>query len=84
MDPRRGLCGHCVRLAKWIPVVFIASIVVWSYYAYVVHLCILTVTSNWERGLLLCLFHVFFVLFVWSYWKTVFTPPGAVPKRYRV
>ena len=77
----RGACGHCVSAAKWIPVLFISTIVVWSYYAYVIHLCFVTVDSLAEKVILLVLYHVFFVLFVWSYWRTVFTPPGSVPKR---
>lgn len=55
-----------------------------SYYAYLVHLVILTVESLWEQILLVVLYHVFFVLFVWSYYKTVFTPPGSVPPRFRL
>ncbi len=81
MDPRRGLCGCCLRAAKWVPVVFIASIVVWSYYAYVVQLCLLTVDSNVERTVLLVLYHLFFAMFVWAYWQTIFTPPGSVPEK---
>lgn len=81
-DIRRGVCGIFVRAAKWIPVVFISAIVVWSYYAYVVHLCILTIESLWERILLIVLYHIFFIMFIWAYWQTVFTQPGSVPLRF--
>jgi hypothetical protein len=81
VDARRGLCGGCVRAAKWIPVVFIAAIVTWSYYAYVYHLCFLTIQSLPEQVLLLVLYHFFFAMFVWAYWRTVTVGPGTVPDR---
>lgn len=30
------------------------------------------------------LYHIFFSLFVWSYWKTVFSPPGDVPIKFQL
>ena len=83
----RGFCGCCVRAAKWLPVLFISGIVAWSYYAFVVHLCILTVINIDGFAVLLLLivpYHLFFVLFLWAYFKTVFTSPGNVPKRFRL
>ncbi len=84
MDARRGLCGACVSAAKWVPVLFIACIVAWSYYAYVVQLCLLTVQSAAERWALVVLYHLFFGMFVWAYWRTIFTSPGSVPQRFRL
>ncbi len=33
---------------------------------------------------MLLLYHVCFVLFVWSYGRTIFSPLGSVPKRFRL
>ena len=63
------------RTIRWVPSVFVTGVVLWSYYAYVVELCIMTVQINWERIVYLTLYHPILFLFVWSYWQTVFTDP---------
>ncbi|TRZ02070.1 hypothetical protein DNTS_016491, partial [Danionella cerebrum] len=56
------------RCLHWIPVTVIIVVVVWSYYAYVVHFC-------WMA--FLCTFHVSFGMFLWSFWKALSTAPSS-------
>jgi len=84
VSPYSGICGFFVKAFKWLPVLLISAIVVWSYYAYVVHLCILTISEEVIRYLILVPYHIIFILFLWSYWKTIWTRPGAVPPRFRL
>ncbi|KAG7225129.1 hypothetical protein INR49_014586 [Caranx melampygus] len=89
----------CQRGLAWIPVIFIALVVCWSYYAYVVELCIITIPSIGEKNISVCLllfltlsffppvvyllfFHLSFIMFVWSYWKTIFTKPASPSKEF--
>ncbi|GAB5566220.1 palmitoyltransferase ZDHHC20 isoform X1 [Prionailurus iriomotensis] len=39
----------CQRGVGWVPVLFITFVVVWSYYAYVVELCVFTLSGNGEN-----------------------------------
>ncbi|CAL8276572.1 palmitoyltransferase ZDHHC20 [Gadus morhua] len=66
----------CKKLLNWIPVVFINLVVFWSYYAYVVELCVYTIPGDAERVSYLVVFHFFFFLFIWSYWKTILSTPA--------
>lgn len=70
MAPRHAL-RCCRRALSWIPVLFINLVVGWSYYAYVVELCVYTIPNNAERISYLVIFHIFLMLFIWSYWKTI-------------
>ncbi|XP_037656288.1 palmitoyltransferase ZDHHC20 isoform X5 [Choloepus didactylus] len=75
----------CQRTVGWVPVLFIAFVVGWSYYAYVVELCVFTISGNGENGkavVYLVAFHLFFVMFVWSYWMTIFTSPASPSKEF--
>ncbi|XP_059613206.1 palmitoyltransferase ZDHHC20-B isoform X1 [Phlebotomus argentipes] len=77
-------CHCCFRFLRWIPVLFILAVICWSYFAYVVQLCFLSVTSVAERIVLLLLFHLFFAMFMWSYYQTIFTGIGTVPPKFRI
>ncbi|XP_054270014.1 palmitoyltransferase ZDHHC20-B-like isoform X2 [Macrosteles quadrilineatus] len=77
-------CGWCVKAVKWIPVLFIVCVIIWSYYAYVVQLCLLTVPNAYEMVLYLIGYHIAFVVFVWAYYQTVFTPIGTVPRGFKL
>ncbi|XP_056141051.1 palmitoyltransferase ZDHHC20-B-like [Lampris incognitus] len=63
----------CQKALNWIPVVFINLVVGWSYYAYVVELCVFSY---------LVIFHIFFIMFIWSYWKTICTRPASPTKAF--
>ena len=42
----------------------------------------MTVDSTWERALYLTLYHPFLILFVWSFWQTIFTEPATPKQEY--
>lgn len=77
-------CAVCIRIFKWLPVVFISAIVAWSYYAYVFQLCFSTVNTVVEQIFYLLIFHVLFAFFSWSYWQTIFTDVGFVPRQFKL
>lgn len=79
-----GPCKLCVKAAKWLPVIFIVTVVVWSYYAYVIQLNLLTIESIIQKCFYLLIYHILLVLFLWAYWQTVFTEIGRVPKQFRL
>ncbi|XP_060542781.1 palmitoyltransferase ZDHHC2 isoform X1 [Pantherophis guttatus] len=127
----------------WVPVLFICSILAWSYYAYVAQLClrvgstylyyrfalgacmrasvhaqityddvrvsgrrlppvllpvlvnrskpgathhwfIVTISNIGEKMVCLIAYHLFFMMFLWSYWKTIFTLPMNPSKEFHL
>lgn len=44
-----GRCGLCIRITKWLPVVFILAVIAWSYFAFVVQLCLYTMEEVWLK-----------------------------------
>ena len=59
---------------KWLPVFFITGVISWSYYAFIVELCVFTIESVGEKVFYIIIYHVVLVLFAWSYFKTIFAP----------
>uniref|UniRef100_A0AAQ5WY26 Palmitoyltransferase n=2 Tax=Amphiprion ocellaris TaxID=80972 RepID=A0AAQ5WY26_AMPOC len=92
----RGL-RCCQRVFSWIPVLIITAVVLWSYYAYVFELCLsnfnltiwivvlaVTLKNPLEKVAYLLVFHVCFVMFSWTYWKSIFTPPATPCKKFQL
>ncbi|KOC60939.1 Palmitoyltransferase ZDHHC2 [Habropoda laboriosa] len=84
MGKQNGSCWWFMKAIKWIPVIFILLIVSWSYYAYVVQLCFYTVDNYVQKAFYLFFYHVLFLLFLWSYWQTVFTDLIEIPDKFRI
>uniref|UniRef100_A0A4W6CWE4 Palmitoyltransferase n=1 Tax=Lates calcarifer TaxID=8187 RepID=A0A4W6CWE4_LATCA len=69
----------CKRALNWIPVLFINLVVGWSYYAYVVELCVYVESLGISY---LVIFHIFLTMFIWSYWKTIWSKPAGPSKAF--
>ena len=73
------------NFVKWFPVSFVASILVWSYYVFVVKICILELESGSSQQLFfLTLYHIISMMLVISFVKTIFSPPGIVPDNWKL
>ncbi|XP_062261766.1 palmitoyltransferase ZDHHC20-A [Platichthys flesus] len=72
----------CRRALNWLPVLFVNLVIGWSYYAYVVELCVYTIPNNAERISYLVFFHIFLTMFIWSYWKTIWSQPASPSKAF--
>ena len=77
--------GSLFSFVKSLPVIFISLIICWSYYAYVVAV-VLTAMSSHLTEQLVCglVYHVICLMFVWTYYKVVSTPPGQVPTAWKL
>ncbi|XP_034252828.1 palmitoyltransferase ZDHHC15B-like isoform X2 [Thrips palmi] len=74
----------CVKTVKWFPVIFIVSVILWSYYAYVIQLCFFVIPFGLQKALYIILYHGFLFFFLWSYFQTIFTSNGRVPVQFRL
>ncbi|KAH8353950.1 hypothetical protein KR067_005948 [Drosophila pandora] len=81
---RKTPCGFCMAVFKWIPVLFISAVIAWSYYAYVVELCIHNSENRIGMIFMLIFYHISLTLFMWSYWRTIMTSVGRIPEQWRI
>ncbi len=75
-------CNLCIQGCKWLPVLFILAVLSWGYYAFVIELCLSTLDIVILRVLLIIVFNYLMAMTLWSYYQTIFTPPGAVPREF--
>lgn len=76
------ICASFVNITKYVPVLFITSIIAWSYYAYVVELCFKSIESATVKVFYLIFYHVLLSMFLWAYYKTTFTSHGKIPQQF--
>ncbi|XP_033631568.1 palmitoyltransferase ZDHHC15B-like isoform X2 [Asterias rubens] len=83
---KMGVLGMCLKICGWFPVLFISAVIVWSYYAYVVELCIFILIDRSIPLFLLylVLYHAFLVMFLWAYWRAVWTPVARAPSEFQL
>ncbi|XP_053615819.1 palmitoyltransferase ZDHHC2 isoform X2 [Plodia interpunctella] len=74
----------CWRGFKWLPVLLIVSIILWSYYAYVIQLCIYTIENTAQQVIYLIIYHILLIMFAWSYWRTIFAEIQPIPDKYKL
>ncbi|KAF7234046.1 hypothetical protein EG68_07201 [Paragonimus skrjabini miyazakii] len=79
----RNACSRCcISFVNWLPVIFLALIIAWSYYAFVYSLCIVLVQSLTLRIVFLVFYHIFLAIFAWSYAKVILEPPKSPPSEF--
>ncbi|KAK7602731.1 hypothetical protein V9T40_006705 [Parthenolecanium corni] len=74
----------CFKFAKSVPVLLVCSLIGYSYFCYNFQLCWHTIEAVWQRILYMFLYHVILIMLLWSYWRTVFTDSGAVPRKFKL
>ncbi|KAE8605198.1 hypothetical protein XENTR_v10015019 [Xenopus tropicalis] len=72
------------RTTGRILVLFFIGLLCACYYIFVVELCILTVEVLEAKVTFLVIFHLLYLLCLWSYLRTVMTPPAVPPAKFRL
>ncbi|XP_063058337.1 palmitoyltransferase ZDHHC15A-like [Engraulis encrasicolus] len=75
---------RCVWLLSWVPVTILILVILWSYYAYVVQLCFITLTGTVRKVIHLLMFHVCFGMFSWAFWRSAFTAPSPPSQEFQL
>lgn len=75
----------CVEsIGNAFPAIGLCTIIFWSYYAYVVALCIYIIVNSLKQIAYLIVYHILFLTMMYSYAVTMFANSDGVPLRYRL
>ncbi|KAK6985559.1 palmitoyltransferase [Biomphalaria glabrata] len=66
----------------WVPPLVISMVAVYTYYAYVVAMCIMTSNLLAEKVILILVFHALFAMSVWCFVRSVWTRPMKPTVKY--
>lgn len=83
--PKRNSCIDIVISAtKWLPVLFVIAIFAWGLYAYTLPFAFNSIDSQTQRIVILLIFYALYILSIWSYVQTIFTPNVKIPKKFYI
>ncbi|XP_075750753.1 palmitoyltransferase ZDHHC15B [Rhipicephalus microplus] len=71
------------KVCCWLPALFAIATITETYYAYLAVFCGRYVKEDNLRFALATVFHMLFLMCLWCYVQTTFTPPSSVPYRFR-
>jgi hypothetical protein len=63
-ERKKNSCDFCIRIFKFIPVIFIFAVIIWSYYAYVIQLSFCKCPDPFSRYFCCNNFDFFYLAFV--------------------
>ncbi|XP_034655065.1 palmitoyltransferase ZDHHC15 [Drosophila subobscura] len=81
---RATCCSGFDCFLRWIPVIFMGAVLVYSYYVYVWHLCLQKMTNAALTGVLLLWYHLLLLMFLWTYWRTLWTQCRPIPEEWSI
>lgn len=80
----RVCSNYCVKVGKSIPVLFVLTILLWSYYAYIYEFCILTLDSTTAKIMFLLIHQILFFMMLWAYVQTIAIRSTEIPNEFKL
>jgi hypothetical protein len=72
------------QVVRWFPVALLVSLVIWSYYVFLIRLILLDSMDLSDKIAYLVPYHIILLFFATSFIKTIFTPPGSAPELWKL
>lgn len=79
----KSISELCLFFYDWLYVFLMVLLTLFSYYTYIFQLTFLILQNNVERYVYSIFFHIFLIMFIWSYWQTIYTKNSPVPQEFK-
>ncbi|XP_016988657.1 palmitoyltransferase ZDHHC20 [Drosophila rhopaloa] len=79
-ERRKNPC--CV--VRWLPILLILAMLVWSYHVFVYQICIKRVEGLVTMGIMLLFYHLLLFMFLWTWFQCICVAPAKIPDQWRI
>ncbi|XP_017077665.1 palmitoyltransferase ZDHHC15B [Drosophila eugracilis] len=69
---------------RWIPLILILGLLVWSYHVLVYEICIKKVQDYVTMGTLLLCYHLLLFMFLWTWFQCICELPAKIPDQWKI